>query len=138
MKQNIAKIQKNNLISVDLGKYFPKKSKSKEIIVCNGTIIPPTIRGFTGPLSNIELQRLVSNNGYSSSEIYLGSDVDTSKINKNYVYYLCDDRKVLSTETNQRFFRLPCNSSNFEPGISGMKYPICYDPTHCIGEPKIR
>ena len=138
MKQNIAKIQKNNLFSVDLGESFPKKSKSKEIIVCNGTIIPPMIRGFTGPLSNIELQRMVSNNGYSSSEIYLGSDVDTSKINKNYVYYLCDDRKVLSNKTNRRFFRLPCNSSNFEPGISGRIYPTCYDPTHCIGTPKIR
>ena len=71
MKQNIAKIKNNNLISVGLGEYLPKQSKSNEIMVCNGTITPPMIRGFTGPLSNIELQRMVSNNGYSSSEIYL-------------------------------------------------------------------
>ena len=138
MKQNIAKITKNDLISVDLPEYFPKMSQSKEISVCNGTIIPPTIRGFTGPLNNIALQRLISSKGYSSSEMYMGSDVDTSGINKNYVYYLCDDRKVLSTETNQRFFRLHCNSSKFEPRITGTKYPTCYDPTHCIGVPKSR
>ena len=138
MKQSIAKIKKNDQISVDLDKYFPKMSKSKEITVCNGTIIPPTIKGFIGPLNNMELQRLISSNGYSSSETYMGWNVDTSRINRKYVYYLCDDRKVLSTKTNQRFFRLPCNSSKFEPGITGTKYPTCYDPTHCIGVPKIR
>ena len=138
IKQKIAKIQKNDLISDDLGEYFPKMSRSKEITVCNGTITPPLIRGFTGPLNNIELQRLISSNGYSSSETYMGSNVDKLRINKKYVYYLCDDRKVVSTETNQRFFRLPCNSSKFEPGINGTRYPTCYDPTHCIGIPKIR
>ena len=120
---------------------FAAHSKFKENVgtVCNGTIAPPSIRGFTGPLNNIQLQKLMSSKiGYSSFEMYLGPGIDSSSVNTNYVYYLCDDRKVLNTMTNQRFFRLLCNSSKFEPGLNEMKYPPCYDPTHCVGRPAMR
>ena len=131
MKQNIAKLQNEELPT-------PSKLVEKPVTLCNGTNIPPYIRGFTGPMNNIQIQRLLSSIGYSPSEMYLGVDEKPSTENNNYVYYLCDYRKVLNTVTNQRFFRLPCNSSRFEPGISELRYPTCYDPTHCIGRPKTR
>ena len=131
MKQNIAKLQNEDLPT-------PSKLIENPVPICNGTTTPPYIRGFTGPMNNIQILRLLSSNGYSSTETYLGMDVDPSTENNYYAYYLCDYRKVLNTATNQRFFRLPCNSSKFEPGPAKTKYPTCYDPTHCIGRPKTR
>ena len=131
MKQNIAELQNEELPT-------PLKLVEKPINICNGTNIPPNIRGFSGPMNNNQIQRILSSIGYSPSEMYLGMDIDPSKENNYYAYYLCDYRKVLNTVTNQRFFRLPCNSSRFEPGISELRYPTCYDPTHCIGKPKTR
>ena len=130
------KTQTKNAHSAMLRDSFERLKHSKGLSVCNGSTIPPVIRGFSGPLNYIQLQKLISNMGYSYSETYVGSEFDFTELNKFYVYYLCDDRKVLNTVTNQRFFQLPCNSSKLERGFDEVSYPICDDPTHCIGAPK--
>ena len=107
--------------------------------LCNGSIVMPlSVLGFNGPMNNIELHKMLLGKELINSKTSLGLQINASTINTEHVYYLCDERKVLSIFTNQRFFRLRCDSPRFLPSISAMDWPKCYNPTHCLGKPAVR
>jgi hypothetical protein len=105
--------------------------------LCNGSIVMPlSVLGFNGPMNNIELRQILLRNEWINSKT--GFEINSLKIDTEFVYYLCDERKVLNLFTNQRFFRLSCDSPRLQPTISVMNWPKCYNPTHCIGKPATR
>ena len=106
--------------------------------ICNRSIIPLSIRGFKGPLNYKQLQELTSNNDLRDSELRDESQIDSYATNIKFVYYLCNERMILDTFTNRRFFRLNCDSPLLEPGASITDWPQCYKPTHCVGKPASR
>ena len=110
-----------------------RNNKRQKLDLCNGSVIPPSIRGFDGPMNYVQLHGLLNRN-----EMPLNLEVNSSLTDNKFVYYLCYERKVLNIFTNQRFFRLPCDSPHLQPSISIMNWPQCNKPTHCIGKPDIR
>ena len=104
--------------------------------ICNNSIIPPVIRGFNGPFDYDGLkQTLLQNDG---SDSFIQQENDPYSLNSDFVFYTCDDSKVLDVFTNRRYFRLPCDSSVLRPGISTARWPDCKTPTHCVGMPASR
>ena len=104
--------------------------------ICNNSIIPPVIRGFNGPFDYDGLKQTLLRNEGSDSFIQQLSDPYSR--NSDFVFYTCDDNKVLDVFTNRRYFRLPCDSSVLIPGISTSRWPVCKNPTHCVGMPASR
>ena len=106
--------------------------------VCNGSGLPPFIRGFKGPLTQKQILALMSNSEHNA--FYFGGEnkISSHSVNLTTVYYICDEGKVLDVFTNRRYFRLSCNSPLLEPSASIPNWPKCYRPTHCIGEPAAR
>ena len=104
--------------------------------ICNNSIIPPVIRGFNGPFDYNGLKQTLLQNGGSDS--FIQQQGDTYRRNSDFVFYACDDNKVLDVFTNRRYFRLPCDSSVLRPGISTARWPDCKTPTHCVGMPASR
>ena len=104
--------------------------------ICNNSVIPPVIRGFNGPFDYDGLkEKLLRNCGPDS---FMQQENVPYSRNSDYVFYACDDNKVLDVFTNRRFFSLPCNSSVLKPGISTARWPDCKTPTHCVGIPASR
>ena len=105
---------------------------------CNGSFMPPRIKGFEGPLNYNQLKSVMSGNDFLLPETPFEPKLNSPANTTEFVYYLCDNSKVLSTFTNQRFFRLDCKSPLLEPEISITEWPKCHRPTHCIGRPAFR
>ena len=104
--------------------------------ICNNSVNPPVIRGFNGPFDYDGMkQTLLQNNGLNS---FIHQENDPHSRNSDFVFYTCDDNKVLDLFTNRRYFRLPCNSSVLRPGIYTARWPDCKIPTHCVGMPASR
>ena len=104
--------------------------------ICNNSITPPVIRGFSGPFDYDGLkQTLLQNDG---SDSFIQQENDPYSRNSDFVFYTCDDNKALDVFTNRRYFRLPCDSSVLIPGISTSRWPVCKNPTHCVGMPASR
>ena len=104
--------------------------------ICNNSIIPPVIRGFNGPFDYDGLRQTLLQNGGSDS--FIQQENDPHSRNSDFVFYACDDNKVLDVFTNRRYFRLPCDSSVLRPGLSTTRWPECKNPTHCVGMPASR
>ena len=104
--------------------------------ICNNSIIPPVIRGLNGPFDYDGLKQTLLQNDGSDNFIQQKNDPYSRK--KDFVFYTCDDNKVLDVFTNRRYFCLPCNSSVLRPGISTARWPECKNPTHCVGMPASR
>ena len=104
--------------------------------ICNNSIIPPVIRGFNGPFDYNRLKQTLLQNGESNN--FVQQENDPYSRNSDFVFYACDDNKVLDVFTNRRYFRLPCDSSVLRPGISTARWPDCKNPTHCVGMPASR
>ena len=106
--------------------------------ICNRSVIPLRIRGFNGPLNYKQLHELMSNNVFPNSKMDKELQIYSYAANNDFVYYICDERKILDSFTNRRFFRLNCDSQLLEPGASITEWPQCYKPTHCVGKPAAR
>ena len=106
--------------------------------ICSGAFLSFPIRGFQGPLSHTQMLALMSKmyhiHQFGQSSLFNNSEDSYD----DYVYYLCDDGRVLDLVTNRRFFRLQCNSSSLQPQMLVHNWPNCYSPTHCIGDPLLR
>ena len=104
--------------------------------ICNNSITPPVIRGFNGPFDYGGLKQTLQQNDESDS--FIQQENDPYSLNSDFVFYTCDDSKVLDVFTNRRYFRLPCDSCVLRPGISTARWPDCKTPTHCVGMPASR
>ena len=104
--------------------------------ICKNSIIPPVIRGFNGPFDYDGLKQTLLQNDGSDNFILQENDPYIRK--SDFVFYTCEDNKVLDVFTNRRYFRLPCDSSVLKPELSTTCWPECKNPTHCVGMPASR
>ena len=128
----------NNSLTVIMNTSTPtfKWNNRVHVGICNNSIIPAAIRGFNGPFDYDGLKQTLVQNGGSDNFIQHENDPYIRK--SDFVFYKCDENKVLDVFTNRRYFRLPCDSSVLRPGISTARWPDCKNPTHCVGMPASR